>query len=129
MKRGRKSKQELLKMANQLGEELRFAFALPHRFIKIKELKNRFEWLENRGIAFSRADNYYLNQLEKEVKDHYKNLDKIKKRIKNGFCYNLQVWIKDFIIQDCWHTPCFDCGCNSRKFAGRDIRKIKKEIK
>ena len=40
--------------------------------------------------------------------------------VKDGFDYHLQVWVIDYLILDCGHK--FDCGCNSRRYAGRDIR-------
>jgi len=42
--------------------------------------------------------------------------------VKNGFDYHLQVWIIDFIILDCGHQ--FACGCNSRLYAGKDIKLV-----
>lgn len=46
--------------------------------------------------------------------------------VKNGFDYDLQVWIKNYIILLCGHKKDFICNCNGKKFVGRDIRKIKK---
>jgi hypothetical protein len=45
--------------------------------------------------------------------------------VRNGFDYELQVWVKNYIIQDCGHrggnTPELPC-CNARKFRNKDIR-------
>jgi len=44
-------------------------------------------------------------------KDHYKDGE-----IFNGFDYDLQVWVKNGIVQICGHlSP--ECGCNQRKYA------------
>ncbi len=47
--------------------------------------------------------------------------------IRNGFNYDLQIWIEDYIIQDCGHrggnTPELPC-CNARKYRNKDIRDI-----
>lgn len=40
--------------------------------------------------------------------------------VKNGFDYDLQVWVVGYIIMDCDHR--FACGCNARRYAGQDIR-------
>ena len=46
--------------------------------------------------------------------------------VKNGYDYDSQVWVKDYIIQDCGHpeemkkTGC----CNQHKFAGQDIHQF-----
>lgn len=40
--------------------------------------------------------------------------------VKNGFDYDLQVWVVDYIIMDCGHK--FACDCNARRYAGQDIR-------
>lgn len=37
--------------------------------------------------------------------------------VRNGFDYNLQIWIKDYICQD--------VGSNRARYAGQDIRNIK----
>lgn len=37
-------------------------------------------------------------------------------RVKNGFDYNLQVWVKDYITQP--------VGLGARQYAGKDIRTI-----
>ena len=43
--------------------------------------------------------------------------------VKNGFDYNLQVWVEDYIIQECGHPESMgsDC-CNQRIYKGKDIR-------
>ena len=45
----------------------------------------------------------------------------VKGKVKNGFDYILQVWVKNYIIQKCGHKA---CGCNAYRFAGQDIRKV-----
>jgi len=56
----------------------------------------------------------------------YSNNIKVNNAIKDGFDYDLQVWIKNFIIQNCGHKKDFACNCNGKKFSGQDIRNIKK---
>lgn len=50
----------------------------------------------------------------------------------NGFDYDLQTWVKGYIIQKCGHPAPdrngFFCTCNARKYAGHDIRAIKKQL-
>jgi len=41
--------------------------------------------------------------------------------IKNGFDYDLQIWVKDFIIQDLQIA-------RDLKIAGKDIRNIKNKV-
>jgi len=48
----------------------------------------------------------------------------------SGFDYDLQLWVKNYIIQDCGHRPEHGCNCLGRTHAGQDIRtSFKKEIK
>jgi len=51
--------------------------------------------------------------------------------VKNGFHYGLQVWVIDYIIQDCGHPlPSGDkknC-CNAGYYAGYDIRRFEEKI-
>ena len=42
--------------------------------------------------------------------------------VKNGFDYDLQVWVKDYIIQNLQVA-------RDLKISGKDIREIKREIK
>jgi hypothetical protein len=42
--------------------------------------------------------------------------------IKNGYSYEHQCWIKDFVIQDCAHPATQDCGCFGRMYAGKQAR-------
>ena len=48
--------------------------------------------------------------------------------VKNGFDYNLQVWVKDWIVQDCGHPDPMKRGkyscCEAHRLAGQDIRSI-----
>ncbi len=48
-------------------------------------------------------------------------------KLKNGFDYDLQVWVVDFIIQKCGHPESMrehgSC-CNANLYHGIDIRKI-----
>jgi hypothetical protein len=60
----------------------------------------------------------------------YSDNVEINGQVKNGFDYDLQVWVEDYIVLDCGHRggnlpddPC----CNSRKFRGRDIESAKEE--
>jgi len=46
--------------------------------------------------------------------------------LKNGFDYDLQLWVLDYIIQDCGHPGDFGCVCNGRRLKGQDIREVKK---
>ncbi len=48
--------------------------------------------------------------------------------IKDGFDYDLQVWVVDHIVQRCGHpeamsSPEHYC-CNARELAGQDIREL-----
>ena len=49
--------------------------------------------------------------------------------VKDGFNYDLQVWVVDYIIQDCGHPVESATGekycCNAGYLAGEDIRNIK----
>ena len=46
----------------------------------------------------------------------------------NGFDYDLQVWVRDYIVLDCWHPNRFSVTqwpcCEAHKLAGCDIRNI-----
>ena len=44
--------------------------------------------------------------------------------VQNGFDYDLQVWIMDYIIQACGHSRPLE-HCNGCKLVGQDIRGIK----
>lgn len=57
----------------------------------------------------------------------YSNNEEIKGIVKNGFDYEYQVWIVNYIIQNCGHN--FDCNCKSRELLGKDIRIIKGDKK
>ncbi len=47
-------------------------------------------------------------------------------KIKNGFDYELQVWVKDYTIQKCGHKKqVLGFCCHVEKLAGKDIRSIK----
>ena len=43
--------------------------------------------------------------------------EKVNDIVKNGFDYDLQIWVKDYI--------CLDIGLNRERYAGQDIRQIK----
>jgi len=45
----------------------------------------------------------------------------------NGYDYNLQVWVKDGIIQKCGHQQTVGC-CNAGVYAGRKIETMPKHI-
>ena len=42
--------------------------------------------------------------------------------IKNGYSYEHQCWILNYIIQDCGHPATMPCGCFSRQHAGEQTR-------
>ena len=44
--------------------------------------------------------------------------------VKNGYDYDLQVWVKNYIIQDCGHPTNMKAEncCNAHIAAGKDIR-------
>ena len=44
--------------------------------------------------------------------------------LKNGYDYDLQMWVLNYIVQDCGHL--MPCHCNGRKYKGKDIREVKK---
>jgi len=44
--------------------------------------------------------------------------------LKNGFDYDFQLWVLNYIIQDCGHPDDFDCHCNGRRLKGQDIREV-----
>ncbi len=48
--------------------------------------------------------------------------------IRNGFDYELQVWVKQYIILGCGHPasmrPKGESCCNQHKHAGKDIRTV-----
>lgn len=48
-------------------------------------------------------------------------------RLINGFDYDLQVWVRHGIIEDCGHPEDMNCAewCNKRKYAGRSIDNVK----
>ena len=54
----------------------------------------------------------------------YSDNIEVKGIVKDGFNYTLQVWIKDYIIQNCGHKVNFGCNCNGRKYKGQDIRTL-----
>jgi len=56
----------------------------------------------------------------------YSNNMEIDGFVKNGFDYSLQVWVENFIIQNCGHKTEFLCSCNGKKLKGQDIRQVKK---
>ena len=46
--------------------------------------------------------------------------------VRHGFDYTLQVWVKDYIVQECGHPKSMgDCCCNMGIYASQDIRKFK----
>lgn len=60
----------------------------------------------------------------------YSTNEEINGTVKNGFDYTLQVWVKDYIIQDCGHKThngfkVFEC-CNARRLRDQDIREVKR---
>ena len=55
----------------------------------------------------------------------------MKKYIKDGFDYSLQVWVRNYIILDCSHPKVMKENgcCNRHKYANKDIREIQKDLK
>ena len=56
-----------------------------------------------------------------------------KGQLHNGFDYDLQVWVKNGIIQDCGHPePKRDNGgyfcCKASEYAGRQIKMVRSEL-
>lgn len=48
-------------------------------------------------------------------------------RLMNGFDYDLQVWVRDGIVQPCAHPASMACGCKARRYAGlilTDVRAV-----
>ena len=45
-------------------------------------------------------------------------------KVKSGYDYDLQVWVKNFIICDCGHSQIESCQCRQHELFGQDIRKI-----
>ncbi len=52
----------------------------------------------------------------------YSNNQETNGIVENGFYYTLQVWVKDYKIQNCGHKSDNLCHCNARKLAGQDVR-------
>jgi len=44
--------------------------------------------------------------------------------VKDGFDYELQVWVRDYIVQDCGHRHFGAACCNAHILRRQDIRKI-----
>lgn len=42
--------------------------------------------------------------------------------IRNGFSYEHQCWIEDFVIQRCGHPETMDCRCFGKLHAGEQAR-------
>ncbi len=58
-----------------------------------------------------------------------RNFGRVKGTTGVGYDYDLQVWVKGYIVQNCGHTEAFrqssgSICCNGYKFAGQDIRTI-----
>ena len=47
--------------------------------------------------------------------------------VKNGFDYQLQCWIKEYIIQPCGHKG--ECGCFGKRFAYQNICDVVDKVK
>ena len=45
-------------------------------------------------------------------------------QMKTGYDYDKQVWVIDYVVQKCGHPEFMVCGCNGRKYQGRDVRTI-----
>ncbi len=48
--------------------------------------------------------------------------------VKHGYDYNLQVWVRDYLIRDCAHPTHIKntklwC-CNQHRYCGQDVRKV-----
>ncbi len=47
-------------------------------------------------------------------------------KVKDGFDYDLQVWVKNYIIQKCGHPKAITgICCHVKGLAGKDVRTIK----
>jgi len=42
--------------------------------------------------------------------------------IKNGFSYEHQCWIKEFVVMRCGHPATMNCGCFGKKHQGEQVR-------
>ena len=42
--------------------------------------------------------------------------------LKNGFDYDRQCWVEDYMILRCGHPETMDCSCFGRFLEGKDIR-------
>lgn len=49
--------------------------------------------------------------------------------LRNGYDYELQVWVKGYEVQDCGHlsSDVPDC-CSAALFAGQDIRLVRSQL-
>lgn len=53
--------------------------------------------------------------------------------VRNGYDYDLQVWVTDYIIEDCGHTDTYrfqvsQTCCNAHKYRSEDIREVKSSL-
>ena len=46
--------------------------------------------------------------------------------VKNGFDYELQCWIENYIIQPCGHKN--ECNCFGRRYEYKDIRNVLDDV-
>lgn len=44
--------------------------------------------------------------------------------LRNGFDYDLQAWVINYVIQPCGHKPQSRSCCNQGRLAGQDLRSL-----
>jgi len=59
-----------------------------------------------------------MSRLSNDQLDAYGN-------VFNGFDYDLQVWVKEGIIQRCGHRESMKCDCLGLRFEGRSVEYAK----
>lgn len=42
--------------------------------------------------------------------------------LKNGYSYEHQCWVLDYVIQNCGHPQTMKCGCYGRQHAGQQAQ-------
>ncbi len=55
------------------------------------------------------------------------------KTIKDGYHYQLKVYLENYIVQDCEHTDAYrekygECCCDSHRYQDQDIRGIMRDF-
>lgn len=54
------------------------------------------------------------------------NVNDASGNVRDGFDYDLQVWVRDGRVQRCGHPADMACGCNGRAYAGLTIAEATK---